>query len=79
MNWAYLRTVARPPRPEEMSVLRRLFEQHLEIYRADPEAARKLVSVGQYPVPQDLDWSEFAAMTSVTRTLLNLHETITRN
>ncbi|MEZ6106838.1 MAG: PSD1 and planctomycete cytochrome C domain-containing protein [Pirellulaceae bacterium] len=79
MNWAYLRTVARPPRPEEMSVLRRLFEQHLEIYQADPEAARKLVSVGQYPVPQDLDWSEFAAMTSVTRTLLNLHETITRN
>jgi hypothetical protein len=30
-------------------------------------------------VPKDLDATDLAAWTSVARTILNLHETITRN
>ena len=79
MRWAYVRAVAREPRAEELAILGQLYQRHLEAYRADTEAARKLISVGQYPVPNDLDTAELAALTSVARTLLNLHETITRN
>lgn len=79
MRWAFIRAVAREPREEELEILSQLYQQHAEAYRADPESARKLVSVGQYRRSEDLDVAELAAMTSVARTLLNLHETITRN
>lgn len=79
MQWAFARAVAREPRAEELAILNQLFEQHQATYRADVESATKLISVGQYRRPEDLDVAELAAMTSVARTLLNLHETITRN
>ncbi len=45
----------------------------------DQDAARKLVAVGQRPIPRDLDTSELAAWTEVARVLLNLHESMTRD
>jgi len=79
LAYAYRRALSRAPRPEEEQLLLPLLEKHLAEYRADPEAARKLVSVGTSPSPTPLDPVELAAWTSVTRVLLNLHETITRN
>ena len=38
-----------------------------------------LLSVGDAPINSTLDRAELAAWMSVTRTLINLHETITRN
>ncbi len=75
----FVRTVARPPRPDEVAVLERLLESQTAAYRADPEAARALIAVGAAPVASDLDPIELAAWTAVARTLLNLHETITRD
>ena len=43
------------------------------------KAAEALVSVGISPRPKDVDAAELAAWTSVSRVLLNLNETITRN
>ena len=45
----------------------------------DPQAAQKFLEVGMRPIPDDLDQAELAAWTSITRIILNLHETITRN
>ncbi len=36
-------------------------------------------AIGAHPVPGQIDHVELAAWTSVCRTILNLHETITRN
>ena len=55
-----------------------MLESHLKQYQADPKAAQALVSVGYYPVPTDIPAPELAGWTSVTRVILNLHETITR-
>ncbi|MEX2118672.1 MAG: PSD1 and planctomycete cytochrome C domain-containing protein [Pirellulales bacterium] len=76
--WAVRRALAREPRPEELAVLERLYQEHQLQYAADRAAAEKLVDVGEWPVPKDLDASELAAWTSVARAILNLHETITR-
>ena len=38
-----------------------------------------MLAPGEAPVPEDLNPAEFAAMTTVARAILNLHETITRN
>jgi hypothetical protein len=79
MHAAYRRALSRPPRPEEEKVLSELVARHLAEFKADPQAARQLVTTGDAPLPTDLDVAELAAWTSAARVLLNLHETITRN
>ena len=78
LNWAYDQALSRKPNPREIDALRSLFQKHHTEYDADRDAARKLVSTGDRPVPDDVDLAELAAWTSVTRVILNLHETITR-
>ncbi|HUG70338.1 MAG TPA: PSD1 and planctomycete cytochrome C domain-containing protein [Pirellulaceae bacterium] len=72
-------TLARPPQSAESAELRRYFDAELEYFRGHPEAAARLLAVGQSPRNQDLDVSQHAAYTSVARLLLNLDETLTKN
>ena len=77
--WAWRLAVARSPRAEELVTVRRLFDKHLAEFQRDPEAAARYLKVGATPAPAALDPAELAAWTDVARTLLNLHETITRS
>jgi hypothetical protein len=79
LDWMFARSVSRPPSDQEQSLLQQLWQSHLRQYKEQPQEAKKLVSVGLSPVPDDVDVVELAAWTSVARTILNLHETITRN
>ena len=65
--------------PAETEILDRLLQGHLAEYKSDPNAANDLLSVGAKPVSAEIEKTELAAWTSVARTILNLHETITRN
>jgi hypothetical protein len=76
---AYARALARPPTAEEARLLGGLYQKQLARYRAEPEAARQLISTGEWPVAKDLPAPELAAWTAVARAILNLNETITRN
>jgi hypothetical protein len=79
LNWAYRQTLSRTAKPQEMEVLKGIYEKHLAEYRQDAEAAKQLVSIGNRPLPGEADLGELAAWTSVARVILNLHETITRS
>lgn len=79
LDWAFRQAVSRPIKPAEAEVLERLLQTHLDEYKSDAAAANELLTVGAKPTPADLDKSELAAWTSIARTILNLHETITRN
>jgi hypothetical protein len=70
--------LSRPARPEEITVFKGLLAKHRQEYTADPKSADELLNVGAWPKPKDIEAVELAAWTSVTRTILNLHETITR-
>lgn len=76
--WAWRQVLVRSPRAEETAVLRALFEKHLGEYRQNSDAATALLKVGAGAPPGDLNPAELAAWTNVARSLLNLHETITR-
>lgn len=78
IEWAWQTVLQRSPRDDEREVIAALYEKHKAAYEIDPEAARKLLKVGQLPVPEKLDVADLAAWTHVARVLLNLHETITR-
>ena len=79
LNFAFQRAVSRGIHPEEAEVLKSLLQRHLDEYKSDVASAKELLSVGARPAANDLDPSELAAWTSVARTILNLHETMTRN
>jgi hypothetical protein len=76
--FAFRLATARVPRTEEVQVLRDLEEKELAVYRRDPAAARKLLSVGESPVDPKIDPGEFAAWMTVSSSILNLDETITK-
>jgi hypothetical protein len=78
LNYAFMLAEARKPRPDEVKVLSALFDKHLHEYRQDKDSAEKLLHEADAAIPANVDPAELAAWTSVTRTILNLHETITR-
>ncbi|MCU1326566.1 MAG: hypothetical protein JWN34_1936 [Bryobacterales bacterium] len=77
IDWAFQRAEGRSPTAEEHRILATLYRDSLSQFKADRKAADALVSVGEAPRPANS--IEIAAMTIVTRAILNLHETITRN
>jgi hypothetical protein len=79
LHHAYRFALSRDMQESEAKVLMALFEKHLNEYRADKPAAVKFLAVGEKPIPKEMDPDELAAWTSVARTILNLHEVITRN
>jgi len=79
IKWAYRTALSRDPSAAELPVLAALYDKHHQRYAADKPAAEKLLATGEAPVPKNLDATDLAAWTSVARTILNLHETITRN
>ena len=78
LRWGYRRALSRAPLAGEEAAMKTLFDQQLAEFRSDPHAAKLLVQAGYAPVPDTLEPCEWAAWTSVGRTLLNLHETIVR-
>ncbi len=78
VDWALQRALARPAREPERALLLELLTRERSRFRADPAAAQALVRTGEAPAPRHADPVELAAWTSVTRAILNLHETITR-
>lgn len=79
LNWAWRMALARPARAEEIAVLQGLYEKHKTEYARDAKDAAALDTAGEAPKAKDVDAVELATWTSVSRTILNLHETITRN
>lgn len=78
LDWAFFRAVSRKPTPAERSALAVLYRKSLARFAAAPAGAKQLLQVGDAPSTNDAP-AELAAMTTVARAILNLHETITRN
>jgi hypothetical protein len=78
LAYAFRRALQRQPLPDEQKILLDLLRRHKEQFQADPKAAGELLKTGEAKAPADLAPHQVAAWTSVTRTLLNLHESINR-
>ncbi len=78
LTWAFRRAVSRTPKPEELAILQKLLAKHRDEFRANPANAEQLPRTGETPLPDGLCKPDLVAWTSIARTILNLHETITR-
>ena len=79
LRWIMRHALSRDSSADELAVLKSLLRKQRSRFNADPDAAKAIVGIGLRPVDEGLEVQELAAWTSVTRTVLNMHEFITRN
>ncbi len=77
--WIMRHALSRETSEEEWLVLNPLLNSQRQRFADHPEAAKQIITTGLSPTPDDLDTTELAAWTSVTRTVFNMHEFIARN
>ncbi len=75
---AFRRATSRPPELAETKILLAAFERYRDSFRRNPEAARKVLAVGESKPSTRLDHVDLAAWTAIASMLLNLDETITK-
>lgn len=76
---AFRLALQRPASDEELAVLTKLYQKQQSFYQAHVKDAEALLRIGEHPLPAGVQAADLAAWTNVTRAILNLHETITRN
>ena len=76
LQHAFRLALARTAQPQELSVLKALWETQFESAKADPKATQEL-SAG-VELPKNLPPAEFAAWYAVASAILNLDECITK-
>ncbi|MEY4938690.1 MAG: hypothetical protein RIQ93_425 [Verrucomicrobiota bacterium] len=79
LQWAFLETTAREPRPEENRVLHAALLRERRHASANPAGAKNFLRIGESPRNPQLPPVEHAAWAQVASLLLNLSETLTRN
>lgn len=77
--WAFDHALGRRATLEELKVLTEMHRKQLARLQQSPASATDLVGVEGSPLQTDQNPIELAAMTAVTRAVLNLSETITRD
>jgi hypothetical protein len=75
---AFIRVLCRYPDARETTALNEYFQEELERYTRSPEEAKKFITIGEYPLNEDLDPIKQAALMSAIHLLYNLEETITK-
>ena len=78
IHWMLRTVVLRHPLQSEVEQLTADYEAFLAEYHNDPDAAKKLIAVGEAPPASTLAPEELAAMTMVANVLLNLDEAINK-
>jgi hypothetical protein len=73
---AFRLCLVRPPKPDELARLVKLFDEAKAVLTADSRKANQLATVPLGPVPAGMDVAELGAWTVVGNVILNLDETL---
>ncbi len=75
---AFRLLLARDPKADELRLLLANWQDQLTRFRADPTAAKALISAGESPRDEKLPLAEHAAYAALCALIMNLDEAITR-
>ncbi|MCA9058242.1 MAG: DUF1553 domain-containing protein, partial [Planctomycetaceae bacterium] len=78
MQLGFRLATGRHPSEAELRVLLSGWQHDLQEFQAAPDAVKQLLSIGDSPVPAELDTAELAAWTVTANVLLNLDEVVMR-
>jgi hypothetical protein len=76
--FAFRLATSRQPSAAEISVFQKLYDAQRRVYEQSPDAATKLLHVGDSSYDRALDVKDLAAWTTVASVILNLDETVTK-
>ncbi|TAG52351.1 MAG: hypothetical protein EAZ29_07720, partial [Runella slithyformis] len=74
---AFRLIVSRKPTEKEVLILTNYYEK--ERKKISETSAKKLLTVGEYPIPATINKPMLAALMRVVNTIYNLEETITKS
>ena len=78
IQWAFRLVTSRHPSPRELAVLKQLFQEQRDLFAADPQAASKLLVVGEAANNPALSPADLAAGAVLAEALLNHDEAVMR-
>lgn len=73
---AFSRLTSREPNDQEAQILRRLYNEQLTGFDAQPDRASELLAIGKAKPPKNLSEPELAAATVLVNTIMNLDESV---
>ena len=76
IRFIFRRLTSREPSGTEAKLLKDAFQEQTEVFKQEPQRAKKLLAVGERKCDADLDVTQLAAMTAVTQTIMNLDATV---
>jgi hypothetical protein len=76
--YAYRSATGHRPRKVALQILKEAFNEEYEVFKADPDRANKLLSIGESERDESINAATHAAMTIVGSMILNLDSTLTR-
>lgn len=79
ITFAYRVVLSRPPQPAEIEIVQQAILSYLSRFEKAPEAAQRVVTVGESRPNPKLAATELAAYTLLANLILNLDETVNRN
>ncbi len=74
LNYGFKLLTGRDALNDEIKVFEKMYQDELAKYKAEPENAEALLSVGEYPRDSQLDLSKTAALAIVTNVMMNHDE-----
>jgi hypothetical protein len=78
ITYAYRAATGHRPKPIALETLKEAFNEEYEVFKADEERAKKLLSIGESKRDESINAATHAAMTIVSSMILNLDSTLTR-
>ncbi|NND07818.1 MAG: DUF1553 domain-containing protein [Saprospiraceae bacterium] len=75
LQYAFRRLTGRSATPAELVILTNQYEESTRRFLSDPDAATKLLEVGDYPHDDAFDQTNTAALTVVANAIMNFDET----
>ena len=76
IKFAFKLATSRLPNNEEVTILNKMLSEEISHYEKNPEAAEKLLNIGEYNINEDLSTADLAAHSVVANAILNVTEAI---
>jgi hypothetical protein len=76
INYVFKAIISRPPRMQELNLMKQLFKEQLADFQQNPNDAENLLTVGEYHCDDKMDKIAVASMAVVCNTLMNYDEAV---
>ncbi|MGI9519506.1 MAG: DUF1553 domain-containing protein, partial [Pirellulaceae bacterium] len=79
IQWLFAQALARKATAKELEIFDGSVQEWTTAFTAEPEAAKKLIAIGETPATDEYDAADLATWTMAANLLMNMDEFVTKN